>query len=138
MKKEISAGGVVYKREKGKIKIALIKDSYGRWALPKGHVEKGERREETAIREAEEELGLKDLKVKKFIDFAHFMFRLKGELISKTLYSYLIQCPKCGRLKRSWEIQDAKWMDIDKAIQMAAYKDTKETLKKAKKILKKL
>jgi len=136
MKKEISAGGVVYKKEKDKIKVALIKDSYGCWALPKGHVEKGEKREEAAVREAEEELGLNNLKVEKFIDWTHFIFRLKGQLISKTLYSYLIKCPRCGKLKRSREVQIAKWVDIDKAIELAAYKDTKKTLKKAKEILK--
>ena len=136
MKKEISAGGVVYRKEGDKVKVVIIKDSYGRWALPKGHVEKGEKKEEAALREVEEETGLKNLKLEKFIDWTHFVFRLKGQLISKTLYSYLIRCSKCGKLKRSWEIQGVKWVDIDKAIKMVDYKDTKETLKKARKMLK--
>src|SRR5690606_19580309 len=50
--KEISAGGVVYRRTKsGAIEVQLIQDRYGRTSLPKGKMEPGETVEETALRE---------------------------------------------------------------------------------------
>ena len=40
--KEISAGGVVYRRtEEGKLQIQLIQDRYGKVSLPKGKMEAG-------------------------------------------------------------------------------------------------
>lgn len=39
--------------------VVLRKNQHGHWLFPKGHIEEGERPEETAIREVSEELGLK-------------------------------------------------------------------------------
>jgi len=70
-KREFSAGGVVYKKfkvQKGeflrnakfKVKFLLGKHSgYHKWVLPKGLIEPGERGWQTAIRETEEEMGVK-------------------------------------------------------------------------------
>ena len=41
-KKEISAGGIVFKRTSRGVRIALILDPFGKWAFAKGHVEEGE------------------------------------------------------------------------------------------------
>ena len=38
-KREISAGGIVFKKEHGKTEVLLIRDSYGRWAWPKGKLQ---------------------------------------------------------------------------------------------------
>ena len=56
--KEISAGGVVYKRIDGRIDIQLIQDRYGKISLPKGKMEPGETVEQTALREILEETGI--------------------------------------------------------------------------------
>ena len=55
--REVSAGGVIYRKHGGAIEIALIHVRH-RWGLPKGHVEEGESISETAIREVREETGL--------------------------------------------------------------------------------
>ena len=39
---ETSAGGVVVRREGDRTLYLLIRDSYGNWGFPKGHVEPGE------------------------------------------------------------------------------------------------
>jgi len=60
VKKEFSAGGVVFKKESGKLWFLLGKHSgYHKWALPKGLIEAGEKGIETAVRETEEEMGVK-------------------------------------------------------------------------------
>ena len=62
--REVSAGGVMYRKHSDEIQIALI-HVRNRWGLHKGHVEEGERIEETALREVREETGLEGRVVKK-------------------------------------------------------------------------
>ena len=56
---EVSAGGVVYRREpSGAVRYLLIRDPYAHWGLPKGHLEDEETPAEAALRETAEETGL--------------------------------------------------------------------------------
>ena len=57
---EKSCGAIIiHKTNKDNYKVLLVKNHNGRyWSFPKGHVEKGETEEETAIREIKEETGL--------------------------------------------------------------------------------
>src|SRR5262247_1906396 len=48
--KEVSAGGVIYRRNGDDFEVALI-HVRNRWGLPKGHIEEGERVEAAALRE---------------------------------------------------------------------------------------
>jgi 8-oxo-dGTP pyrophosphatase MutT (NUDIX family) len=60
IRREFSAGGVVFRRKKGAVLWLVGKHSgYHKWVLPKGLIEKGERGFETAVREVEEEMGVK-------------------------------------------------------------------------------
>ena len=56
--KEISAGGVVFRKVDGELQIQLIQDRYGKISLPKGKMEPGETIEQTALREIVEETGI--------------------------------------------------------------------------------
>lgn len=53
----ISAGGVVYRENGGRLEIQLIRDRFGRMTLAKGKLEAGETVEQAALREIEEETG---------------------------------------------------------------------------------
>ena len=70
---EVNAGGGLVTNSKGE--FLLIRRS-GLWDLPKGHQEAGEAIEDTALREVEEETGLKGLVLGKFIRVTdHTYFR---------------------------------------------------------------
>ena len=59
MKTEKSCGAVVLRKNQGRLQVLLIKHiNGGHWAFPKGHVERGETEEQTALREIKEETGL--------------------------------------------------------------------------------
>jgi 8-oxo-dGTP pyrophosphatase MutT (NUDIX family) len=59
IKTEVSAGCVVFRRNGQELQFALGKHSgYHKWVLPKGMIEKGEDKLETAVREVAEEFGL--------------------------------------------------------------------------------
>lgn len=55
-----AAGGVVWRRSGGAIEVVVVhRPRYDDWSLPKGKQERGERRRDTALREVEEETGLR-------------------------------------------------------------------------------
>ena len=56
-REEWSAGGVVLRRIRGVLHALLIKDPYGNWGLPKGHLEGTEGPQQAGLREVEEETG---------------------------------------------------------------------------------
>lgn len=65
-----AAGGIV---NKSSDEILFIK-RLGKWDLPKGKMEKGESREESAVREIEEETGLKNVVLKDFINTTYHIY----------------------------------------------------------------
>ena len=80
----IEAAGGVVSNKKGEI---LFIHRIGRWDLPKGKIEKGESLEQAALREIEEETGLKELIIEEFINNTfHLYTERNGEKILKTTY----------------------------------------------------
>ena len=57
-KLEHSSGAVLYTEEQGEIRYILVQERNGNWGFPKGHIEAGESRRQTALREIREETGL--------------------------------------------------------------------------------
>lgn len=142
MKRETSAGGVVFRKLGKTVYILLIKDGHGRWALPKGHVERGETLQETAVREVQEETGVEKLEVLGRIDEIRYFYTRKmpdapSETVFKTNTFYLMRTSQV-KLHGSWEVQDVKWFPSDESIKIVEYKNSLDILKKAAEMIKKL
>jgi len=145
MKKVISAGGVVLRKNNNQVEIALIKDPYGRFALPKGHLEKEETNEEAAIREVKEEMGCEKVKIIKYLDKIEYFFKdpygrdgKKGELIKKEVYYYLMEVApdeKCIPQKDEG-IEEIVWVSTEEAIKISDYKNNLPLFKKVIKEIK--
>ena len=133
MKREISAGGIVFRKEK----IVLIKDHNDKWAFPKGHIEKGEKSEEAALREISEETGLRKLKAVGKVGDIKYIYQRGGEKIFKIVVFFLVESAD-SKLKPQWEIKDAKWFSLEEAEKVLGYSNVKEIFKKAIKIMKAL
>ncbi len=135
---QFSAGGVVIKKERGRPKVLLIKDGYGRWTWAKGHIEKGESPEAAAVREISEETGLKSLEIVQRLGEQEYFFFLKGERIFKKVYVFLIRSSAREKLKiQTSEIENAKWFWPEEAAKKVEYKGQPEFIKKAVKIFEK-
>lgn len=65
-----AAGGLVIKNDRALLCIFRNKQ----WDLPKGKMEQGENPKETALREVEEECGVKELKIKKKLQITYHIF----------------------------------------------------------------
>jgi 8-oxo-dGTP pyrophosphatase MutT (NUDIX family) len=77
----IEAAGGIVNNSAGEI---LFIKRLGKWDLPKGKMEKGESREESAVREIEEETGLTNVELVKFINTTyHIYVERNGDKILK-------------------------------------------------------
>jgi 8-oxo-dGTP pyrophosphatase MutT (NUDIX family) len=133
---EKSAGAVVFRRENKKIKYLLIQYAWGHWEFPRGLIEKGESLEDTARREIEEEVGIKDIEfIPGFKEWIKFFFRLKGKNIMK-IATFLLAETKTEEVKLSFEHKDYAWLEYDAALERLTFKNSKEILKKANDFLK--
>ncbi|PCI34672.1 MAG: NUDIX hydrolase [Flavobacteriaceae bacterium] len=93
-KVEKAAGGLVY-NDKDEL---LFIHRFGKWDLPKGHIEKGEAKKKAAIREVEEECGISELKIEKKLSTTYHMFIRKGSMILKITYWYQMFSNDKGQL----------------------------------------
>ncbi|MDP3727113.1 MAG: NUDIX domain-containing protein [bacterium] len=162
MKRVISAGAVIYRREPrtippgsvrgerdGEMKFLLL--YYGRnyWNFPKGKLEEGERATQAFLREVEEETGLKqgDLRLLSgfrtterftFVDrYAHRPVR-RGEqpLVFKVVIYYLVEARK-REITISDEHEGFGWFTYHEALRIAKYKNTQSILKQAHEFIEK-
>lgn len=70
----------------------------GKWDLPKGKTEKGEDIKETAIREVEEETGVKNLVITDFLTNTYHIFKRNGEYRLKLTHWYEMRTAYDGEL----------------------------------------
>lgn len=84
-----AAGGIVKNNDNSVLFIYRL----GKWDLPKGKIEPNETIESTAIREVEEETGLKKLSLQKFVNTTYHIYRDKTNdaPILKTTFWYLMK-----------------------------------------------
>ena len=123
-----AAGGIV---EKGN-KILLI-HRLGVWDLPKGKLDKGETIPQCALREVEEETGVKVKMKNKVCDSYHTYVRNKKRNLKKT-YWYTMQCVDDKKMKAQAEenIDDVRWcsrIEVEELMK-DSYESLKRVLKK--------
>lgn len=129
--REFSAGGIVVRKDKTKLKYLLIKDSYGKWALPKGHIEENESAEAAAKREIQEETGISNLRTVEELTPVKYFFQNEGDLIYKIVRFFLFEAKGDEQPKPDGrEVKDAKFLPLAEAIELSDYRNTKEILQK--------
>ena len=109
----IEAAGGIVENEKHEI---LFIYRLQKWDLPKGKVETNEDIAHTAIREVEEETGLKNLTLKNKIGETYHAYHAYEKHFIKTTHWYYITCTGDQILQPQIEedIEQATWMSVDK------------------------
>jgi 8-oxo-dGTP pyrophosphatase MutT (NUDIX family) len=137
MRREFSAGGVLVRRLRGRWWLATIRPAgrpEGLWALPKGLIGPGESPEEAALREVREETGLEANPVQKLGD-VRYVYTWAGERVFKIVSFYLFRY-RSGRLgdiapEQRIEVDEARWLPLEEAPKLLAYKGEREMAAKA-------
>ncbi|SVA69071.1 uncharacterized protein METZ01_LOCUS121925 [marine metagenome] len=133
---ERSSGGVVARRMEGSIHFLVIRDPYGIWALPKGHIEDGETTEEAALREVHEETGLKQIELGPWLGTIDWCFEQKGELVHKHCDYFLMVSPEGDITPQITEgITECRWLTVEEAIAIVGYNNTRRIVQLAEKLL---
>jgi 8-oxo-dGTP pyrophosphatase MutT (NUDIX family) len=132
MEREFSAGGVVVRRLRGRWWVAAIRPQgkpEGVWALPKGLIDPGEGSDETARREVEEEAGIVADPAGKLGD-VRYVYTRRGVRVFKVVSFFLFRY-RSGRIGEITpamrrEVAEARWLPLDEAPKLLAYKGERE------------
>lgn len=136
---EVSAGGVAFRvRDDGGFDVAIIRTHEGRWQLPKGWVEDGEPREETARREVREEAGI-DAEVVGPLDRVEYWYVARYDpepaRVHKFVHFYLLRYLGGSTGDHDHEVLEARWVDIGEAERMLDFKDERRMVALARQAL---
>lgn len=84
-----------------------------KWDLPKGKIEKDEKVKEAAVREVEEECGIKVSKLKDKICKTYHVYINRGDVVLKKTHWFNMDCKDRNKLKPQKEegITDARWFE---------------------------
>lgn len=134
MRSEESSGGVVFFGNS----ILMLKKMNGDWVLPKGKIEAEESEEDTALREVFEETHVK-AEILAYIGDIHYTYRnywSNNEVVDKKVHWYLMtsNTMKCIPQKEEG-FKAAKFIIVDRVIELAKYDDEKGVLEKAIKLM---
>ena len=121
------------RQDGGEWQICLVSVK-GRWEIPKGHPEKGETAEQTAIREISEETGIPAavLRVTEPLTPSDYAYQAKGKLIFKRVDTFLVLCDGNPELRpQVSEVDAVQWFPAGEAKEIAAFRDTKKLIDEA-------
>lgn len=136
---QVSAGGVVYRKDGDAIKVVLISvGTARRWQLPKGLVDAGESEKETALREVSEETGLTGSVVCPIDTIEYWYYGDQdGRKVRfhKVVHFFLIAFGSGSTDDHDHEVHEARWIPIDEARELLAFKNEKNVMDRAKYLL---
>lgn len=135
-REEWSAGGVVLRRIRGRLHVLLIKDPYGHWGLPKGHLEGTEKAQDAGLREVGEETGLEDLELGPKLRTIDWYFRLRGRLVHKHCTFFLMTSDLGQAVPELAEgITECRWVPLLEAIDAVDYENAREVVRDAAQLI---
>ena len=139
---QISSGGVAFRWQDPEPEIAIVsvKPSL-RWQLPKGIVDPGESPEITALREVREEAGI-ETDLLSLIETIEYWYRStkygKPIRFHKFVHFYLLSYRTGNVTDHDHEVAEARWVRIEEAMEMLAFKSERQVVEKANGMIQKI
>src|SRR5687768_3698675 len=139
---QVSSGGVAFRWQNLEPEIAIVsvKPSL-RWQLPKGIVDPGESPEITAVREVREEAGI-ETDLPSLIETIEYWYRStkygKPVRFHKFVHFYLLSYRSGDVTDHDHEVEEARWVSFEEAMEMLAFKSERKVVEKAKEMIEKM
>lgn len=135
---QFSAGGVVFKKQNSQNLILVCQHSmHHGWVFPKGligdHIQ-GESKESTALREVEEETGIKG-KIIKLLNPVDYWYVFEGEKIHKTVYYFLMEYIAGDIARHDMEMEKVEWLLVSEVEKRLTYPSDKKVWEEAKRFI---
>jgi 8-oxo-dGTP pyrophosphatase MutT (NUDIX family) len=141
-RREVSAGGLIWRRQKdGSISVVLVRPSGRRtWVLPKGHLEEGETVAQAATREAREESGLTVGVIEPLgeISYVYSSRERNGATVTrifKRVHFFLMEHAGGDPAAHDSETDEVAWLDLDEALARATHPSEQELIARARAML---
>ena len=136
---QVSAGGAAFRQIDSGFEIAVIAvNPSRRWQLPKGLIDAGETPETAALREVREEAGIKCDLIDKIETIEYwYVGDHKGERVRfhKFVHFFLMKYVSGDVANHDHEVAEARWVKIENAIKMLAFKAEKSVVERALQLL---
>ncbi len=137
-KQDISYGIVPLYKDGDTWKVLVIHQVSYRgddfWIFPKGHAETQETPSETALRELQEETGVKDVLIgNKAPITIYYSFTHEGVRIEKTVEYFVGMCASTDTfISQPHEVKELKWCSFEEAQNLLTHQNSRDVLEKAK------
>ena len=139
IKQQVVAGFIIYRRTHDGVKFLLLYRRGGYWNFPKGHFEHGEKALQTALRETEEETGIKKSELRIVPNFrteVNFHFFRGDKKIYDRVLLYLAETHQAEVKISPREHSGFAWFVYPDAVKiLGKYVGTKNALKQAQDFL---
>ena len=139
VKEQVSAGGVVFRGDKGSIEVVIVAvGGQNRWQLPKGLVDAGENPEIAAVREAREEGGVSSEVVQLIETIEYWYAGLDNGIkvrFHKRVHFYLLRYISGETKDHDWEVNEARWVPIDDATSQLAFDNERRVMEQARDLI---
>jgi 8-oxo-dGTP diphosphatase len=120
-----ASGGVVWRRGADGIEVALVhRPKYDDWSFPKGKLDPGETWKEAALREVEEEIGLRCRLGHELPPTAYADNRGRSKVVR-----YWMMEPLDGEFAPSGEVDVMRWVSVSDARGLLTYDHDRELLR---------
>lgn len=133
---QTSAGGVAFRTGKALTEVAIISvRPSGRWQLPKGIIDEGELPEEAAVREVREEAGIETelLCPIEMVEYWYVAQRGGQKVRYHKFVHFFLLAYRAGDVSdHDHEVEEARWVEIDKATRMLAFKSERAVVERAR------
>lgn len=130
---EHSAGFVLYTGDPRE--YLLLHYPSGHWDFPKGHVEGAETDLEAALREVQEETGIRQVEtLTGFLHAFEYHYKREGSTVRKTV-SYFVGRVPAKEVQVSHEHRGFVWLPYEKAFERVTYRNAKDLLERAERFV---
>jgi ADP-ribose pyrophosphatase YjhB (NUDIX family) len=104
------------------------------WSLPKGHLELGESPEQAAVREVEEETGIRG-RVLGHLGTIDFWFVAEQRRVHKTVHHYLLEAEGGELSDADVEVVEVAWVPLEEVPARLAYADERRLVARVPEVL---